>query len=691
MPRLVLAIHNHQPVGNFDHVIEQAYQRAYRPWLDVLARHPRVRTCLHQPGILWEWLAAHHPEYLETAARLVADGRLELISGGYYEPILSVIPANDRRLQLTRLGKFLHKRFGVRPRGAWLAERVWEPHLAETLASAGLDYTVVDDSHFKGAGHDEAELDGYFMTEEGGRLLRVFPISQKLRYSIPFAEPEVTLGFLERWRDRADAILVHADDGEKFGVWPGTYHACYEQGWLDRFLEMLEANAAWLQTATFSECIDSVPPRGRTYLPTASYAEMGEWALPPAAQRKLHRAIDRLDSATDGEELKIFVRGGFWRNFLARYPESNWMHKKMLWVSRKRDELERRRRVPDRAVENLLAAQCNCAYWHGLFGGLYLPHLRSAIYRHLIRAEVVLDGALHAPAAEIADLDADGQPEVLLRSDALLAVIKPDRGGALFELDDRHRCFNLLDLMTRREEAYHDKLRALQPRAQAAGDAAVSIHDLVAAKEPGLAERLHFDAYRRGAFIDHVLAPAASLADFAQGKLSPALAQQAYAWALEGERLQLRTTWGPEPVQLTKTYRLAGDRLDVEYVLEADRAARFRLGVEIAVNLLAGHAHDRYYESAGRRLDPGELASQGVLDACRDITLVDEWLGVRVRVDASAPASVWRAPIETISMSESGFERVFQGSALLFAFDVVLARDVPWIGTLSIGIGPLSA
>ena len=84
--RFVIVLHNHQPVGNFDGVIEQAYQDSYLPFLDVFERHPALRIGLHTSGCLMEWLDAHHPEYLDRLSALVAAGRIEIVGGAFYEP-----------------------------------------------------------------------------------------------------------------------------------------------------------------------------------------------------------------------------------------------------------------------------------------------------------------------------------------------------------------------------------------------------------------------------------------------------------------------------------------------------------------------------------------------------------------------------------------------------------------------------
>jgi alpha-amylase len=513
----------------------------------------------------------------------------------------------------------------------------------------------------------------------------------------------------------AAPVLVLADDGEKFGIWSDTHKLCYEDGWLDGFFTALAAESDWLRVRTFAEVLDRTQPRGRTYLPTASYAEMMEWALPPAAQRGLHQALDRVDAGAaadsqgganapgthDGDDLRLFVRGGFWRNFLAKYPESNWLHKRMLDVSRRVAATAHRRGDDHAAVrqarEALWKAQCNCAYWHGLFGGLYLPHLRGALYEQLLVAEAALATCEPLPSYELLDLDADRQPEIVLRSDAIQAFIKPDEGGAVFELDARRQHFNLLDVMTRREEAYHDRLRRFAAEVAAGGAAATAqnIHDIVAVKEPGLEQRLFYDVYRRGSFIDHALAADATIDRFVAATL-PELAELAgapYPWTRHAGGVRLERTTpllvpGTPRLGVRKYLHLDGAALVADYELRQDGSApaEFVFAVELAVNFRAGDASDRWFEVPGLALDDRRLGSTGATPGVRRFDAVDAWLGLRTVFTASVAAQVWRMPIETVSMSDGGFERVYQGSALLFCFPLQLAPGDTWTVRISQGV-----
>ncbi|MGA8075690.1 MAG: 4-alpha-glucanotransferase, partial [Candidatus Acidiferrales bacterium] len=79
MPKFqfVLLIHGHQPVGNFDNVIEQAYAHSYLPFVQLLEKHPKIRIGLHFSGCLLEWIEKAHPEYFELLRSLTARAQVE--------------------------------------------------------------------------------------------------------------------------------------------------------------------------------------------------------------------------------------------------------------------------------------------------------------------------------------------------------------------------------------------------------------------------------------------------------------------------------------------------------------------------------------------------------------------------------------------------------------------------------------
>jgi len=228
----LLCIHNHQPVGNFENVIEEAYQKAYKPFIELMYKYPKFKFALHCSGILWDYFLEKHYEYIEIVKDMVKRKQVELVSGGYYEPILSSIPQKDRVGQIKMMNEFLYSTFGVQPQGLWLTERVWEQSVVKDIVEAEIKYTLVDDYVFYSAGInrvEQPELTDYYITEEEGQVLYVFPISQTLRYYIPFKPVKENIELFSKFVNQNENVaLTMGDDGEKFGIWPKTYEHVYQ-------------------------------------------------------------------------------------------------------------------------------------------------------------------------------------------------------------------------------------------------------------------------------------------------------------------------------------------------------------------------------------------------------------------------------------------------------------------------------
>lgn len=712
--RLILAIHNHQPVGNFDGVFEDAYRDSYAPFLELLEEYPEIPIALHTSGSLIEWLVNAHPEYIDRVRAMVARGQIEILGGAFYEPILACIPRRDRVGQISLYSHYLEQLLGTVVRGMWMPERVWEQSFTDDIRKAGIEYTFLDDFHFKNAGLSDDALHGYYLTEDEGELLKVFPGSERLRYTIPFAEPHETIEHLRGIADRfPNAVVAFGDDGEKFGTWPETKKHVYEDGWLRRFFDALKENSDWLKLTTPAEAVDHVSPVGSCYLPDSSYREMTEWALPTERQQTLKHLEKRKTHDPDWNELRSFMRGGFWRNFRTKYPESNEMYSRMLQVSDRLSEAMNgpaMKHHPDlvgRARTELYRGQCNCSYWHGAFGGLYLPHLRNAVYHHLIEADTLLEQAFGKEGrwVEIAadDYNLDARKEIRIAGDRLVGFLTPCQGGHLYELDIRSTSHNLLATLNRRPEPYHETVREAGRQMRDGhhddghhGDDVASIHDRVSFKQPDLDQKLVYDHWPRKSLVDHFFRPGLGLEAFQQGEGEIGdFVTGVYGTKLRRsdsrvEAVMSRDGWaGEHRVCVNKTVALdvaGGGCLEVLYELEGmPPGMSMHFGVEFNFAGVAAGQPDRYYYAAdGSQLGP--LESVQTLSQSSRIGLVDEWLGLDASVESSEPAEIWTLPIETISQSEGGFELVHQSCAVVPHWEFVVPEDGRWSVKLLLSI-----
>ncbi|MBN1826448.1 MAG: DUF1926 domain-containing protein [Candidatus Eisenbacteria bacterium] len=687
--RFAMALHAHQPTGNFDHVFRWVFDHCYGPLLEELDRHPSIPFTLHYSGILFEWIEANEPAYLERLRAMVERDQVEVLGGGFGEPILVMLDDEDRRAQLDAMSDYLREKTGSTPRGAWLTERVWEQSLVRDLAGAGLEYTLIDDSIFRLSGLRDHQLLGSYMTEDRGRMIRVFPISERLRYLIPFGTVEETIGYLTESADEGGRrLLVYGDDTEKFGSWPGTYKHVYEDGWLARFFDALEENREVIRPIRLSEALE-LPAEGRVYMPDASYREMTEWALPTPARLEFEAL--RRDLGEDMvRRAAPFFRGASWRTFLSKYPESGEMYGRMMEASRRVRAMPEGVDARAEAERELRRAQCNCAYWHGVFGGLYLPHLRSAIHSKLIRAERLADAAARGGKkswieAEERDIDFDGAAEIRLANEKIALALHPRRGGHAFAVDDRIREINLSATMTRRPEPYHEEVRHVST-----GDdnGVVSIHENSIAKEEGLDRHLFYDTHRRESLVEHFFDPGADL-DRVSGGEPPEIGDFVEAPCearIEREKNRARAVFervgavGGVPLRMVKTVELEAGKTEfaVRYVLKnvGDDPIEALFAVESAYALLAGNAPDRNVTREGEPVGP--LAGRYDLEPCREAGARDEWLDLHAGYILEKETPAWAFPVETVSLSEGGFEKVFQCTLLLPRWAVALPPGGEW-------------
>ncbi len=626
----IFCVHAHQPVGNFGNVFEEAVEKCYMPFLGVLEAHPRVPAVLHLSGSLIDWLEANRPDFLDRLRAVSLTHEIEFLGGAYYEPIYGLIPPRDLRGQIARMSDKVEELFGRRPEGAWLTERVWDPGLVEVLSQVGVRYTVLDDAHFEKAGVP-APVTGYYTAHQGPHAVDLFASMKALRYLVPFRDAREVMRHIRSLKTGPDRAVVFADDVEKFGMWPGTARWVYGEGWLDRFFTLLEEDAE-VRPMTFSRFRETYAPVGKVNVPHGSYEEMMQWS------------------------------GGGFYNFFEKYTESRYMKERMWEVS-------------DRAAEDaeesktaLYRAQCNCSYWHGVFGGLYLHHLRASVFENLIKADAA---RVTAPGFEKLNFDSGARWQ--LRQKNIASFFNPGYGAALEELDFLPKNANLLCTLQRRPEPYH---RFVMPGRKGKAAAALSIHQMLGVKDKDLERKLCYDSFRKLSFLDHFFEHPIDredfernryedAGDFTEGAYETRLEESASGPVLHFERTGFVRSRGKKlPLRLRKSVSALGAgalRMEYRFTNEGSEALSAAFGVE-------------FNFSIGEESLASGVSEEGVFER----VFHDSWRGVEVVLRSKPEVSMAAVPLETVSESEGGIEGNYQQTAVLFqrALDIVPGGSV---------------
>jgi 4-alpha-glucanotransferase/alpha-amylase len=639
--------------------------RCYKPFLEVLFRYPEFHFAVHFSGWLLDYLFAHFPQDMVMLTEMVRRGQVELFGAGETEPVLAAIPGRDRIGQIETFSRKLATKFGQRPSGAWLTERVWDSTVVPALTACGIRYVIVDDYHFLCTGKTTEQLNGFFTTEEDACRLDIFPISEALRYKLPFSPASDAIAYIESLavENASDqpVAAIYFDDIEKFGIWPETYQWVYEKGWLEQFVQGV-LSSPQITPRHYRDYHAAGKTKGIVYLPTTSYIEMNEWTLPAESARVYADLVKQSKASGEFERNKAFLRGGIWKNFLTRYPESNWMHKRMLGLSARLAALPENPHTGE-MQQKLYAAQANDAYWHGLFGGLYLPHLRRAIYHNLIDLEAMLDHCAAREERMTQDIDFDGIDETCLQNGNLQIIVRRDPSAGIVEFDAYTLKHNFGDTLRRHKEDYFDKVQLCDQHLSDAdagphseeksGDADSSVeasgiasaHDRIISRHRIYAADLEPDDNARALFIDRVNALRVAY------QYSDA---DTYA---SGIRFQARH----ESMQITKQLQLLDNRLQVTYRFSGDLKSSFSTEINLAMPSCDG--------PGGRFIVRGEPVSgfgqSLALENLTEITLDDDTLQGSILLKASLPVQFSAQPLFTVSQSEQGFEKIMQAVTLL--------------------------
>ena len=140
------------PIHATDEELEEYYKAAVKPFLAVAYRFPDVPLTLFFSGPLLEWLQNQHSEYLTALSEMMRRKQVEILGGGYFDPILPLIPPTDRLGQVEELTTLVRKLLGRRPRGLWLTKGVWDPGLVVHVTGSGMEYTFLEEGDFRRVG-----------------------------------------------------------------------------------------------------------------------------------------------------------------------------------------------------------------------------------------------------------------------------------------------------------------------------------------------------------------------------------------------------------------------------------------------------------------------------------------------------------------------------------------------------------
>jgi hypothetical protein len=654
---LLFGIHMHQPVDNFGDAVDKAIDLCYKPFFETMIMYPDFKFSVHCSGWLLDRIRVSHPDIFENMKSLTKSDSIEWVSAGYYEPVLSSIPSNDRRAQINKLNSYIQEHFNTKPKGLWLTERVWESALVPDLVESGIEYAVVDDYHFLSSGFEASKMDGYYITEESAKDLALFPIAQSLRYALPFFSVKRAIDSILECSKNENSAAIIFDDAEKFGLWPETHEWVYEKKWLEGFVEAVLKNER-IFTEHYSTYMQENRPLGIAYLNNTSYFEMGEWSLKPKQTLALEELKQRVGNDYFNDVGVSFIKGGIWKNFFIKYDESNYLHKRMLYLSKQQENLNAN------SLESLYKLQTNDVFWHGVFGGLYLPNLRDNAYKYLL--EIEKSRIKEEISYEVLDINKDGYDELKVLTKNLSAVFSTKHGGQMVEFGSFDTLFNWQNTLMRRKEAYHDKI--VHPKESVListnnEDEIATIHKDALVIDEALKSELIYDWHAKNSFIDHFSDEEFTFANFKSLTFKEVGDFANQPFELDKNTFKrnggifLDNSYSSYATTLKKDYHFNDNSIILETKCKSDYEGRLFFAQEFNFHF----AHPNKVTFNSRLIEDGFSEYD-----CDELLIHDDFTNKILKIKLNQKCNIFAFILNTISQSESGFEKVAQGISFIF-------------------------
>ena len=412
---LILCASGHLPSGAGEAEFESLYNNEIKPLVSALDKFHSINLTFHYSGVVLYWIERRHPELFMLLDELLSRKQIEFLGGGFYNPMLPLLPPADRIGQIEMLTTYLRKHFGRRPQGCWLPASAWEQNLVGALNSCGMSFTFLEDEQFLQAGVKPSEGGIYFpcVTEDQGKLLTVFPVARALGRELRQGKTLVEL-FEKLSQDSSCPVLV-------IPVGRDASSQDEKQIPFEKIFEDLSNAGAETEFSSPSRVLKNLRSLKKVYFP-------GVWTQDQPGKNRIHP-----------------------RQFIADHSEAGNIYAKMIHVhtlinnqlrgdkTRKHTALEELWKAQDSGIFRLGSAQAP---------GLCHSPVRKAAYKALLEAEkITREKKKFTPSLSVYDFNLDGEGEYIFQDDKLNCCVK-SYGADIFELDYLPAAWNYLDTLS---------------------------------------------------------------------------------------------------------------------------------------------------------------------------------------------------------------------------------------------------
>lgn len=391
--------------------LEIKYQSIYKNLANFFYHHSFAKISIFFPGALLSWIEHSHPEFIDIFSKLAARQQVEILGGGYYNPLLPTIFPMDRSGQVEYLTSEIRSNFVKHPRGVVLLDSVWENTLVPSLQNVGMEYVLLDKSLMK----DNSEFVPYILTEKGKSIKVILQNNEYIPDS--YVSPKDFLSILVKIADKDDDF--EEDKSEKIvsiKIDEKTFSDLYHNQWFEQLYSIVDTDFAdkicILNPLEYlKKCCEYIP----AYIPS-------------------------------GIDSKYNVPTVF--DYLYKSPRSKALYNRMLHISMLLSQCKGDKARKNSARENLWIAQTGEVYLYNKNcdkESFFNSKIRQYAYRNLSEAEkMIRESTNYKESLTMYDYNGDGHNEYICSMNYFTACISL-KSAQIFEFDVMKSSGNYVD------------------------------------------------------------------------------------------------------------------------------------------------------------------------------------------------------------------------------------------------------
>lgn len=632
---LIFGIYSQRPLGTNKEDFEFDLVHCYKPVLTYLYANPHIKFSLYLSGIILEWLENEYPEINMLISDMIKNKQIEMLTGGYYDPILSIMPIKDRALQIEKLTTFIRKRFGKRPKCLWLTEQLWNPTLINTLHTCSIESVFINSNT---TSYSDTIDNAPFIMQEMGKNSIVFPMDYHLENYIFSDESTINSRLLHSINDNDLGIcFIKAQDIVSRAILKNDGDIVDTLVYINNFIKTND-----IKPILPSEYIEKYKNQfNKSFLPSGWYRK------------------DQLPAKVN-----------HYQDMFIRYPELMHIYGKMHYVEQLTKNIRKEKSLKKLCIQEILKSQSFGTYTQGISGGIYRNYLRKETYKHLIEAEKASrEKGVFTTNLQSYDIDLDLIEEYLYRGKNITSVLDL-KGGALTEFDYLITSWNYMDTFVgySNECSYTNKKNVK-------------------------------NGIRQKSFVDIFLNSNANISQYNKYDVNCCTNSEEYFFNLNyidkdkreltcSADIQIECLPKKSKIQVIKSFKFKTNSIVLELQLKnlSSHKVDFFYGSEL--NISFAYDGDSFYSI--RSIDVNHerdfSESMQIMKNVKNLRIRDHYTKSTLSLFSNKRFSIYKDNLNTMITTDAGEEDIYQFTNLLAYWPVTLAYNDEWKSTLVLRI-----